>query len=82
MAERTGGVAFFPRTLDEVDTISSNVARDIRNQYTLGYKPTTPKSAGGYRSIKVDAKAHGYGKLTVRTRTGYYAGQEQATGGN
>jgi VWFA-related protein len=81
MAERTGGIAFFPRSLEEVDSISSAVARDIRNQYTIGYKPTTPKSVGGYRSIRVDAKAHGYGKLTVRTRSGYYAGQEQATGG-
>jgi len=83
MAERTGGIAFFPRSLEEVDAISSAVARDIRNQYTIGYKPTTPKSMGGYRTIRVDAKAHGYGKLTVRTRSGYYAGQEQATrGGN
>jgi len=81
MAERTGGIAFFPRTLDEVDAISSTVARDIRNQYTLGYKPTTPKSAGGYRTIRVDARGRGYGKLTVRTRSGYYAGQEQGTGG-
>jgi Ca-activated chloride channel family protein len=81
MAERTGGIAFFPRSLEEVDAISSNVARDIRNQYTIGYKPTTPKSAGGYRAIRVDAKGRGYGKLTVRTRSGYYAGQEQATGG-
>jgi Ca-activated chloride channel family protein len=81
MAERTGGIAFFPRSLEEVDSISSAVARDIRNQYTIGYKPTTPKSVGGYRSIRVDAKARGFGKLTVRTRSGYYAGQEQATGG-
>jgi Ca-activated chloride channel family protein len=81
MAERTGGIAFFPRTLDEVDSISSAVARDIRNQYTIGYKPTTPKSAGGYRTIRVDARASGHGKLTVRTRSGYYAGQEQAAGG-
>ena len=81
MAERTGGIAFFPRTLDEVDAISSTVARDIRNQYTLGYKPTTPKSAGGYRTIRVAARGRGYGKLTVRTRSGYYAGQEQGTGG-
>ena len=59
------------------------MARDIRNQYTIGYKPTTPKSVGGYRTIRVDAKARGYGKLVVRTRTGYYAGQEQASdGGN
>ena len=81
IAERTGGIAFFPRTLDEVDEISSTVARDIRNQYTIGYKPTTPKSAGGYRTIRVDARASGHGKLTVRTRSGYYAGQEQAEGG-
>jgi Ca-activated chloride channel family protein len=81
MAERTGGIAFFPRSLEEVDSISSAVARDIRNQYTIGYKPTTPKSVGGYRSIRVDAKARGFGKLTVRTRSGYFAGQEQATGG-
>jgi len=82
ISERTGGLAFFPRTLDEVDSISSSVARDIRNQYTLGYKPSTPESAGGYRTVRVDAKARGYGKLVVRTRSGYYAGQEQSAGGS
>jgi len=78
IAQRTGGIAFLPRTLDEVDQISSTVAHDIRNQYTIGYKPSTPKSVGGYRAIHVDAKAKGYGKLTVRTRSGYYPGQEHA----
>ena len=78
MAEKTGGIAFFPKTLDQVDEISRQVAHDIRNQYTIGYKPTNPKSSGGYRAIKVDAKAKGYGKLTVRTKSGYYAGQERA----
>lgn len=76
IAQRTGGIAFLPRTLEEVDSISSNVAHDIRNQYTIGYKPTTPKSAGGYRAIRVEAKAKGYNKLVVRTRSGYYPGQE------
>ena len=76
IAQRTGGIAFLPRTLDEVDQISSSVAHDIRNQYTIGYKPTTPKSAGGYRAIRVEAHAKGYGKLIVRTRSGYYPGQE------
>lgn len=80
MAIRTGGVAFFPKDLNEVDEISSTVAHDIRNQYTIGYKPTTPKSAGGYRAIRVDAHQKGYGKLTVRTRSGYYAGQEKGGG--
>jgi Ca-activated chloride channel family protein len=79
MAEKTGGIAFFPKTLDQVDEISRQVAHDIRNQYTIGYKPTNPKSSGGYRTIKVDARAKGYGKLTVRTKSGYYAGQERAS---
>jgi len=77
IAERTGGIAFFPHTVDEVDEITRTVAHDIRNQYTIGYKPTTPKSMGGYRTVQVEAHAKGYGKLTVRTRSGYYPGQEQ-----
>ena len=80
MSERTGGLAFFPKTLDEVDAISRSVAHDIRTQYTIGYKPTTPKNQGGYRQVKVDARSRSYGKLTVRTKSGYYAGTEPATG--
>jgi VWFA-related protein len=79
IAERTGGIAFLPKSLDEVDEISSTVAHDIRNQYTLGYKPLTPKTIAGYRTIHVDAKEKGYKKLVVRTRTGYYPGQETGT---
>jgi Ca-activated chloride channel family protein len=81
LAERTGGIAFLPKTADEVDSISRTVAHDIRNQYTIGYRPTTPQTVTGYRAIHVDARARGYGRLTVRTRSGYYAGQEQASGG-
>jgi Ca-activated chloride channel homolog len=80
MSERTGGLAFFPKTLDEVDAISRSVAHDIRTQYTIGYKPTTPKNQGGYRQVKVDARSRSYGKLTVRTKSGYYAGGEPASG--
>ena len=81
MAEDTGGVAFFPKSLDEVQAITSQIAHDIRNQYTIVYKPTTPQSAGGYRTVKVEAQAHGYKKLQVRTRSGYYAGQQSASAG-
>ena len=80
MSQSTGGIAFFPQTLDEVDAISRSVAHDIRNQYTIGYKPTTPKNQGGYRQVKVDARSRSYGKLTVRTKSGYYAGTEPASG--
>src|SRR5215470_4049825 len=83
MADRTGGESFFPPTLVEVDEISRSIAHDIRNQYTITYRPTTPKNVGGFRTIHVDARAKAYKKLTVRTRSGYYPGQEQAgAGGN
>jgi Ca-activated chloride channel homolog len=78
MAEDTGGVAFFPKDLSEVEAITQQIAHDIRNQYTIQYKPSTPQSAGGYRTVKVEATAKGYKKLQVRTRSGYYAGQQRA----
>jgi VWFA-related protein len=81
MAEDTGGVAFFPKDLNEVQAITTQIAHDIRNQYTIQYKPTNPQSAGGYRTVKVEAQAHGYKKLQVRTRSGYYAGQERPAAG-
>jgi VWFA-related protein len=81
MSERTGGVAFFPKDISEVDAISKAVAHDIRNQYIIGYKPVTQKAEGGYRTVRVEARAPGHGKLMVRTRTGYYAGQERAAAG-
>jgi Ca-activated chloride channel homolog len=80
IAQRTGGLAFFPKTLDEVDEISRQVAHDIRNQYTIGYKPTNPRASGGFRTIRVEAKAKGHGKLLVRTKSGYYAGLQPAAG--
>jgi Ca-activated chloride channel family protein len=80
MTQRTGGLAFFPKTLDEVDEISRQVAHDIRNQYTIGYKPTNPRSSGGFRQIRVEAKVKGHNKLVVRTKSGYYAGTQGAAG--
>jgi Ca-activated chloride channel family protein len=79
MAEDTGGVAFFPKDLSEVNNITKQIAHDIRNQYTIGYRPSRPQSEGGFRTVKVEARAKGYGKLQVRTRSGYYAGQERAS---
>jgi Ca-activated chloride channel family protein len=75
IAEQTGGIAFFPKDYTEVDNITNQVAHDIRNQYTIGYRPTTPKGSGGFRTVKVEARAPGYKRLLVRTRTGYYANE-------
>jgi Ca-activated chloride channel homolog len=78
IAQRTGGIAFFPKTLNEVDEISKTVARDIRSQYTIGYKPTNPRGTGGFRTVRVEAKSKGRGKMIVRTKSGYYAGGQPA----
>ncbi len=72
LAEQTGGIAYFPRRLEEVDSIAAQVAADIRQQYTISYQPTKPARLGGYRQVHVDAKEKGYSKLTVRTRSGYF----------
>ena len=74
LADRTGGVAYFPETIDQVDNITRTVAHDIRNQYLIAYKPKNQNVKPGYQSVQVEARAPGYGKLTVRARTGYYPG--------
>jgi hypothetical protein len=81
LSSETGGVAFFPKTMDEVDEIAGEVARDIRSQYTLGYHSTKPFTQGGYRMVKVEAHASGYGKLIVRTKSGYYPSAKSIPGG-
>ena len=72
MSTETGGIAFFPKSIEQIDQIAAEVARDIRNQYTLGYRSTKPTTEPGFRRVQVTADAKGTGKLTVRTRTGYF----------
>jgi Ca-activated chloride channel family protein len=72
LAEQTGGQAYFPKSLKDVDGIAQEVAQDIRTQYTIEYRSTKPPSEGGYREIHVEAKEKGYRGLQVRTRTGYF----------
>jgi VWFA-related protein len=73
LSTETGGIAYFPHSLADVGQVASEVARDIRDQYTIGYRSTVPVTVEGYRSVRVDANAPGHGKLIVRTRNGYYA---------
>jgi Ca-activated chloride channel homolog len=76
LAKDTGGEAFLPKSLKEVGPICEQIARDIRNQYTIAYVPSNRKRDGTYRIIQVKANATGHGRLLVRTRTGYYAPQQ------
>ncbi|MGA3159970.1 MAG: VWA domain-containing protein [Terracidiphilus sp.] len=72
LSTETGGMAFFPKNIEQVDQIAAEVARDIRNQYTLGYHSTKSTTDPGFRRVEVTAEGKGQGKLIVRTRTGYF----------
>jgi VWFA-related protein len=74
LTEATGGEAFYPKELADVDRIAHQVAHDLRNQYSLAYSPTNQKLDGSYRQIKVTINAPGH--PVARTRSGYYATPE------
>ncbi|MBI1983707.1 MAG: VWA domain-containing protein [Acidobacteria bacterium] len=74
IARATGGQAYFPGSLEEVEPTCVQIARDIRNQYTLAYYPTNTAKDGTFRAVRVDAVApDNSSRLQVRTRTGYFA---------
>ncbi len=81
LANATGGLAFFPESADDTESICTQIAHDIRNQYTLAYYPTNTVRDGTFRTVSVQvAPPRGAGKLTVRTRTGYYASRGPSSG--
>jgi Ca-activated chloride channel homolog len=81
LATATGGLAFFPENADDTEAICTQVAHDIRNQYTIAYYPTNEARDGTFRAVSVlVTPPHGVGKLSVRTRTGYYAPHAPASG--
>jgi len=74
LAAATGGIAYYPRAVDDVGAFTLQVAHDIRNQYILAYTPSNQLLDGSYRQIKVTVSSGN--RPSVRTRTGYYATPE------
>jgi Ca-activated chloride channel family protein len=67
----TGGIAYFPKPAERVADISKEIARDLREQYTIGYVPRQIGSADRFRKIEVKVTPPNRGKIRVRTRLGY-----------
>jgi Ca-activated chloride channel family protein len=81
LANATGGLAFFPEDANDTEAICTQIAHDIRNQYTLAYYPSNLARDGSFRSVQVEIlPPHGSGKLSVRTRSGYYASRAPSSG--
>ncbi len=71
LATASGGLSYYPKSLSEVESITPQIAHEIRNQYILAYSPLNATLDGTFRQIKVTVKAPG--NPTVRTRNGYFA---------
>jgi len=72
ITEITGGAAYYPGSIEEMESLAVRIATLIRNQYTIAYTPLDQKFDGRYRTIRVEATGPG-GRLSVRTRRGYWA---------
>jgi len=71
LAEETGGRAFFPYHVDDLDQSFQDIGDELRNQYSIAYIPTNSILDGKYHRIRIDVPEHkGY---QVRARRGYFA---------
>jgi Ca-activated chloride channel family protein len=75
LADETGGRAFYPYHVDDLDQSFQDIGEELRNQYSLAYNPINHTLDGRYHKIRIDVPEHkGY---QVRARRGYYARANQ-----
>ena len=73
IAEATGGKAFFPSRVKDLDQIYEQVLGEIQAQYTIGYVSTNEKADGAWRKVDIKITRADGKSLRVRARKGYYA---------
>jgi Ca-activated chloride channel homolog len=78
LAKDTDGEAYFLQSVKELPKICEQIARDLRDQYTIGYTPTNKVHDGSYRAVRVVVVGHK--GLVLRTRSGYLATGQMQTG--
>jgi len=74
IAEITGGQAFFPFTVKDLDQVYDKVVAEIRAQYTIGYQSTNQRADGSWRKVEVKVRRK---DARVRSRKGYFAPLKQ-----
>jgi VWFA-related protein len=77
LSKETGGISFFPTTSQGVAESSQRIARDLREQYTLGFIPESASNTDALRRIRVEVTAPGHGRVHVRTRPGYFRSEQK-----
>ncbi len=71
MSSETGGKAFVPDKISDLEAVFRQIAEELQAQYLLGYYSTDGRADGGFRRIKVQVPKRP--ELRVRARQGYYA---------
>ncbi|MEY4095657.1 MAG: hypothetical protein RLZZ53_2856 [Acidobacteriota bacterium] len=70
LVETTGGQAFFPMAMKEVESAYEKVLAEVKGQYHLGYLSSNAARDGKWRKVEIKLKR---GDLRVRSRKGYFA---------
>ena len=73
IAELSGGRAYFPDSLEDLEQVWRDIAGGIRSQYTIGYHSSNRNRDGTFRKVKITAGRNGDRGLRVTTRGGYIA---------
>ena len=74
LAEVTGASSHFPTNVDQCRSVMREIAREVSQQYSLGYYPANKERDGKWRAIRIAVSQNGNStKLVARTRSGYYA---------
>ena len=73
IAEATGGQAFFPSSMPELESIYDRIAEELHAQYSLGYSSTNQRADGEWRRVAIRVKRANLQGAKVRTRKGYFA---------
>ncbi len=77
-ARETGGRFFQPYGWEDLDDAFREISTELRSQYTLGYRPSTPRD-GEYHTIDIRVSNKDRKGLRVRARRGYFATYPRTT---
>jgi Ca-activated chloride channel homolog len=79
-AAMTGGQAFFPTNLNQLDAIYDRIHDEIASRYTLGYTSKDPRTDGSWRPVEIRLTRDDLRGARVRTRPGYFAAARPVPG--
>jgi VWFA-related protein len=80
ITETTGGQAFFPMSMKEIESAYDKILAQIRAQYSLGYASSNTKEDGKWRKVEIKVKRSGLKDLKIQTRKGYFARYKETSG--